>query len=166
MFLSYPFIVQNTHAQSRMMGYQNLAINLWFHRNEAKVSLKQIEKFVELYLPESDELVAQTLRNLSELSKSSIKFCISFPVRFFLLSVISDFPTLTSFSQLSEKYIRDRYIPTNRVSERKFPTDIKNEVIFSQKNLIHDLWLMVSTHIFMAFGNCVTTYLWHSPSKG
>ena len=93
---------------------------------------------MKLCLTESEELVIDS-EKLSELSKSSIKFCISFSVRFFLLSVISDFPTLTYFSQLSEKYMRDRYIPTNRVSERKFPTDIKNEVIFSQKNLIHDL---------------------------
>ena len=133
MFLSYPFIVQNTHTQSRMMGYQNLAINLWFHRNEAKVSLKQIEKFVELYLPESDELVAQTLRNLSELSKSSIKFCISFSVSCFLLSAISELSKVTAFSQLPNKFIRDRYIPTNWASERQFPAEVENEVIFALK---------------------------------
>ena len=28
MFLSYPFIVQKTHTPTKMMGYQNLGINL------------------------------------------------------------------------------------------------------------------------------------------
>ena len=42
MFLSYPFIVQKTHTPTKMMGYQNLGINLWFHMNEARNSLKKI----------------------------------------------------------------------------------------------------------------------------
>ena len=38
MFFSYPFIVQKTHTQTKLMGYQNLGINLW----EAKISLNFI----------------------------------------------------------------------------------------------------------------------------
>ena len=65
-----------------------------------------------LYLPESKELVTDS-QKLSESSKSSIKFCISFSVSCFLITAISEFPKVTAFSQLPEKFIRDRHIPTN-----------------------------------------------------
>ena len=67
---------------------------------------------MKLYLPESEELVIESGK-LSKSSKSSIKFCISLSMSCFLLTAISEFPKVTAFSQLPEKFIRDRYIPSN-----------------------------------------------------
>ena len=67
---------------------------------------------MKLYLPEPKELVIDS-EKLSESSKSSIKFCISMSVRCFLLTAISEFPKVTAFPQLPEKFVRDFHILTN-----------------------------------------------------
>ena len=64
---------------------------------------------MKLYLPEPKELVIDS----EKLSESSIKFCISMSVRCFLLTAISEFPKVTAFPQLPEKFVRDFHILTN-----------------------------------------------------
>ena len=105
------------------------------------------------YLPGSKELVTES-QKLSELSKSSIKFRISLSVSCFLLSVISEFPTVTAFSPLPDKFMRGRYIPTNWVSERKFPAEVKNGHFWSKMKPTG------SRPRFMING--LEPYLWHS----